>query len=57
MQKDPIVEEIRKIREEHSAKYNHDLRAIYKDLKEQEYTSGRRYVKFPAKRIAIKKVG
>ena len=57
MQKDPIVEEIRKIREEHSAKFNHDLRAIYKDLKEQERTSGRRYMKYPAKRTTIKKVG
>lgn len=33
---DPIVTEIRKIREEHAAKFNYDLRAIYLDMKKKE---------------------
>ncbi|RJP28579.1 MAG: hypothetical protein C4527_11625 [Candidatus Omnitrophota bacterium] len=36
MWKDPIVEEIHKIREEYAASLNHDLQAIYDDLKKQE---------------------
>ena len=42
MWRDPIVEEIRRIREEHAARFNYDLRAIYRDLKEKEKQSGRK---------------
>lgn len=44
---DPIVEEVRRIREEHSARFGHDLKRIYQDLKEQERKSGREYVSYP----------
>ncbi len=36
MWKDPIVEEIRKHSEEYFASFNHDLDAIYKDIKKRE---------------------
>jgi len=36
MYKDEILEEIWKIREEHSKKFNYDLRLIAKDLKKLE---------------------
>lgn len=51
MKDDPIVAEIRKIREEHAAKFNYDLWAMYEDLKEQERKSGRRFVSYPPRRI------
>lgn len=41
---DPIVDEIRKTREAHAAKFNYDPRAIYNDFKEQERHDGRTYV-------------
>lgn len=44
MWKDPIVEEVRKIREEHAARFNYDPVAIYKDLKRLEQESGRETV-------------
>ncbi len=47
--KDPIVEEIRKVREAHAAKFNYDLRAIYEDLKIQEKKSKRKFVNLPLK--------
>ena len=34
MKKDPIVEEVRKIREAHASKFNYDLKRICQDLKE-----------------------
>jgi len=52
MWKDPIVEEVRAIREAHAAKFDYDLKRIFADLKEQERTSGREYVSLPAKRPA-----
>jgi hypothetical protein len=50
MSKDPIVEEVRRIREEHAARFGYDLRAIYDDLKQTERRSGRKIVSLPAKR-------
>jgi hypothetical protein len=50
MWEDPIVAEIRKIREEHAARFNYDLQAIFRDLKEQEAKSGRTFRSYPARR-------
>lgn len=36
MWRDSIVEDVRKVREEHAAKFNYNLDAIYQDLKKQE---------------------
>jgi hypothetical protein len=44
---DPIVEEVRKVREAHAAKFGYDLRAIYEDLKIQEKKSDRKFVTLP----------
>ena len=49
---DPIVEEIRKIREEHAARFNYDLDAIYEDCKKSERELGLPLVNLPPKRIA-----
>jgi len=47
--KDPIVEEVRKIRRAHAAKFNFDLHAICKDLGEKEKTCGHPVVSLPPK--------
>lgn len=36
---DPIVKEVRTIRDAHAAQFNFDLKAIYADLKRQETES------------------
>ncbi len=46
MWKDSIVEEVRKVREEHAARFNYDLEAIYRDIKEQESKSNRLFVSY-----------
>ena len=51
MWEDPIVAEIRRIREEYAARFNYDLWAMYEDLKEQERKSGRKFVSYPPRRI------
>ena len=47
MKDDPIVDEIRQVREMHAARFNYDLRAIYHDLKKQEQQSQRIFVTYP----------
>ena len=53
IQSDPIVDEVRKAREEHAAKFNYDLEAIYRDLKEQEKRSGRTFLAPKSKDAAV----
>jgi len=48
---DPIVDEVRRIRDAHAARFNYDLDAIFLDIKEQEKKSGREFVSFPPRRI------
>ena len=38
MKSDPIVEEVRKVRQAHAAKFNYDLAAICADLKKKKKT-------------------
>lgn len=46
MTDDPIVAEVRAVRDRHAAQFNYDLDAIYRDLKEREKASGRSYVRY-----------
>jgi hypothetical protein len=48
---DPIVEEVRKRRVEHCAKFGNDLTAIYADLKATEAELGGTMVKRPARHL------
>lgn len=38
---DPIVTEVRRVREEYARRFNYDLWAIFEDLKQREQTTGR----------------
>jgi hypothetical protein len=48
MWQDPIVKEIRRLREKYAAQFNHDLDAIFKDICDRQEKSGRKRVSFPA---------
>jgi hypothetical protein len=44
---DPIVDEVRQVRDAHASRFNYDLDAIFRDIKEKEKTSGREFRSFP----------
>jgi len=48
---DPIVEEIRKIRDEHAKRFNYNLDEIVRHLQEEERKSGRTVVNFEPHQI------
>ncbi len=50
MWKDPIVEEIRKFREQYASQHNHDVDAIFEDMKRREAESGEKLVSYPPRR-------
>jgi hypothetical protein len=41
---DPIVNEVRRIRDAHAVRFNYDLDAIFQDIKERERKSGLKFV-------------
>ena len=49
--KDPIVEEVRKHRMEHTRRFGGDLAAICRDLREVQRKSGHEVVRLPARRL------
>jgi hypothetical protein len=50
MQFDPMGEEVRRVREEHAARFHYDLDAIFLDIKESERQSGCRFVTYPPRK-------
>jgi hypothetical protein len=46
---DPIVDEVRKVRNAHAKRFNYDIKAIAADLIKQQETSGHKLVSFPAR--------
>ena len=50
MWKDEIVEEVRRIRHEHAARFNNDLDAIVADLRKSQRESGHKVVSLPPRR-------
>ena len=51
MRDDPVVEEVRRERQAHAARFQYDLRAISLDLKKQEQESGKKLVRYPPCRL------
>lgn len=49
MQNDPIVDEVRRIRQEYAKQFAYDLRAMAADLRKHEQQHPDRLVSFPPK--------
>jgi hypothetical protein len=47
---DEIVEEVRAAREAYAREFNYDIRAMCKDLRERQATSGHKVVSFPPRK-------
>ena len=54
--KDEIVEEVRRARHEHAAKFGNDLAAIFSDLRKRQRESGRKVVSLPPRRPVDRRV-
>ena len=51
MRNDPIVAEVRAIRDELAAQCGYDIKEIFLKLREQQAKSGLKYVRYPAHRV------
>ena len=48
---DPIIAELRALRDQHAARFDYDVAAIFRDIRAMQETSGRDYVRYPARRV------
>ena len=51
-QTDPIIAEVRAIRQAYAARFDYDVEAIFRDIRARQEASGREYVRLPARRVA-----
>ena len=51
MRNDPIVAEVRAIRDDLAAQCGYDIKEIFRKLREQQAESGLKYVCYPARRV------
>lgn len=51
MREDQIIEEVRLHQEQHAARFNYDLSAIYQNIKEQKNESKRHFTSYPENRL------
>lgn len=56
MMEDPIVEEVRKYRKQHAARYGNDLRRIVDALRKEERQSSRKLLN-PGPKLRLKETG
>ena len=52
LQVDPIIAELRAVRDEHAAKFGNGVEAIFRDIRTRQEASCRRYVRYPARHIS-----
>ena len=48
-QTDPIIDELRAVRDEHAARCGYDVEEIFRDIRARQEASGREYVRLPAR--------
>ena len=46
---DPIVSEVRAVRDKHAAQFGYNLKEIFRDIEKKQKASGRKYVRYPSR--------
>ena len=49
---DPIIADVWAIRDAHAARFDYDVAAIFKDIREKQEASGRDHVRYPARPVS-----
>ena len=48
---DHVITELWAVRDEHAARLGHDVEAIFREIWAMQRASGRKYVRYPARRV------
>ena len=52
---DPIVEEVRRVRDKLAARFDYNIEAIVENARKEQEASGRKTVSFPARKPKVNK--
>ena len=52
-QADHVITELWAVRDEHAARFGHDVKAIFRDIRAMQKASAREYVRYPARRVRV----
>lgn len=47
---DPIIDELRSIRQAYAGRFDYDVEAIFRDIRARQAASGRDYMRLPSRR-------
>ena len=50
---DPIIAEIWAVGDAHAARFNHDVSAIFRDIRARQEASGREYIRLPPRQTTV----
>ena len=50
-QPDAIIAELRTVRDEHAARFDYDVEAIFRDIRAMQNSSDREYVRYPSRPV------
>lgn len=57
MWKDPIVEEVRRLRDQYASQLGYDIKKIFQDIQKRQAQAGKKTVSFPPRKpVKIKKI-
>lgn len=54
---DPIISEVRAVRDAHAARFDYDVAAIIRDIQEMQKKSGLIYVRYPGRPLVVSNPG
>lgn len=57
MHRDPIVEEVREVRDAYARELGYDINAILRSLQEEEVAAGTEVVSLPPRRLPVASAG
>ena len=50
---DPIISEVRAVRDAHAARFDYDVAAIFRDIRAMQEESGQDYIQLPSRPVVV----
>ena len=50
---DPVITEVRALRDEYAARFDYDVEKMFRDLRDRQNASDHKYVCYPARRPSV----
>jgi len=51
---DPVIAEVHAVRDDHAARFEYNLPAIFRDIRSMQNSSGKEFVRYPTRKVSAK---